>query len=61
MNQMAANNIKQTPALDARLFEYSVLLGDKSKVSNDLLARLTDDRTESLSPIDSRYLSRFFE
>ena len=41
------------------MFEYSVL-ANRLQYANDLLFKLTKDRTESLSPIDPRYLHKFF-
>ena len=46
--------------LRARTFEYAVLSGQNS-LANDLLKTLSADWMESLSPIDVRYLDKYFE
>ena len=56
---MHANNVKPTTQIEARMFEYAVL-ANRPQYANDLLFKLTKDRTESLSPIDPRYLNKFF-
>ena len=42
------------------LLEYSVL-GGRTQLANSTLVKLTKDRSESLSPVDPRFLSKFFE
>ena len=57
---MHDNKVAFTPQIDARLFEYSVLAG-QSQLANSTLVKLTKDRSESLSPVDPRFLGKFFE
>lgn len=59
LSQMQANDVKPTPQIEARMFEYAVL-ANRPQYANDLLFKLTKDHTESLSPIDPRYLNKFF-
>ena len=56
---MQENKITQTPQIKARIFEYSLLNGQLS-VANDMLAKLSSDFTDAFSPVDTRYLEKFF-
>ena len=60
LRQLDANKVKETPHIRARLFEYALLSG-KTQLANDLIQKLTVDMKENLSPVDPRYLRKFFE
>lgn len=53
--QLRANKVALTPAIEARMFEYAIL-SDKVKQANDLLQSLSENKSEALSPIDTRFL-----
>ena len=59
LDLMSKNKVRPTVQIEARSFEYAVL-GKDRKSANGLLSNLTKDRTESISPIDTRYLLKFF-
>ena len=60
LNQLAANRVLPSVHIEARCFEYAVL-GNDMRAASDLLTKLTKDRTEMLSPIDTRYLQKFLQ
>jgi len=58
--RLSDNRVKITPQILARYFEYSVL-SDRLEIANDMLVKLTQDYSESLSLVDPRFLLKFFE
>lgn len=59
LDQLSVNKVRPTVQIEARCFEYAVL-GNDMRAANDLITKLTNDRSETLSPIDPRYLRKFF-
>lgn len=59
LDSIKQNRIEQTVQLDARSFEYTVL-ANKLQVANNLIQKLQRDGSEQLSPIDPRYLHKYF-
>jgi len=49
-----------TPQIEARIFEYAVL-SEKPQMASGLLQKQTKTSSESISPIDPRFLLKFYE